>query len=231
MSFIPNPVAILRRTLMLPLWVLFGIGGGKAVGDGIPTLRLMSYQLHNARDPNAPLLEMQGRYPGWRSRVLGMFGLMTKPYIRVTGKELRLITSTISGTTHLVVPLSDITSASCSIEKPARNLYLALASALIGIGLTIYFLSTETSSDNTNIQFTLGIGLGLAVILVFSYWRSNRLLVAFSTANIDNAYGMAFRSGKASVNYDKLANTIHVINRTVARAHMARADRLRSQSE
>ncbi|MCC6972697.1 MAG: hypothetical protein IT322_01670 [Anaerolineae bacterium] len=215
---------------LLPVFVLYMLFVGErgVSAQTIPSLILIDYKFSpEQKQPDGVVLEMVGRHPGLVARILNLLGLANKCQLEVTRQSVKVTVSRITGITHFFAPFQDVTTSDCRVEKPAWLLYLGI---LIGITLILSIIAPSL------IYYTLGlaryvnpgfgivhiIGIILAAGCLFFYWRSKRLVVAFSTSEIGNRYGLAFVPGVVTgknITFEELMEYIHHINAYIVEAH------------
>lgn len=189
----------------IPRWIPFVGGSGST--ESFPTLVMTDYRLAERGSTDNVLLEVHGRYRGWRNFFLKRIGIAAKPYLRVTNRELLVEVTTLAGTNIVVVPLENITTAASQAEKPVSRLWLG------GIFLLGAVLAAAAAGPLAIIPAVIGI------FFIISYFRGGRLILMFSTSGVGNQYGLAFKRGK--LEYGQLVETMQRINRNVVAAHRA----------
>jgi hypothetical protein len=200
---------ILGRILRLPFYILFGARAAQE--HVLPTLILTDYQFNpQARGANESIMQFTARQPGFIARIMRLLGLGTTSSLKVTPKELMVNVSQLSGQMNYVFPLSTLTTSDFSVEKPVGRLRLGLILGGIAAAALLIGLIPVT-----------GVLGAIAALLIFTYLRGSRLVIAFSTTEISDRYGLAFRrSGKArSFDLDTMLKLVQVVNRSIVSAH------------
>lgn len=209
------------------LFLLFVFGRGR-VRRALPYLVLQDFRFNaNEDELDGVVLELQARKPGIVAWIMSKMGIANKSFLRITNREVKVTVSGFFGTTHFVAPMTDLTSSYGSLIKPTWQLYLGVALAAISAFSLLtgsLLVITGYSYYGYERSYTgLIIALIIAALLLFSYWRSRQLVVAFSTTEIINWYGMAFKpasSGTANVSYETLLEAIQHINTRIVNAHI-----------
>jgi uncharacterized membrane protein len=194
----------------------------------IPTLILENYAFEkNPINPDQPMLVMDGRRPGLIARLFALLNIGAKCYLTVTRREVKVELNGIGGSTHFSAPLADITTSDYRLEKALWRLYLGILILIALLGVVVFGIGGSTtynsrtgvySSSGADIRIVLA-GAVIAALLIYSYWQSKRLVVAFSTSEISNRYGLAFRPG-SKVSYTDLLLAIQYVNQTMVDAHL-----------
>ncbi|MBN1565835.1 MAG: hypothetical protein JXA10_18475 [Anaerolineae bacterium] len=199
--------------LALGYWFLRRRGGGAV--NVIPTLRLQHYIFTpQVTDPKGTILEIEAIQPGFIARVMNWLGIGIVSTLRVTNSEIRVSLSRFSGTEHFVAPLVDLRAASAAVNKPAWALWVGVA---IIAGDILGLLAGEINFGG--MVFILIVG-GL---FLFHYYRTSRLLIAFSTSEVLQHQGIAFKARRVNgqdINQAVLIATMHYVNRTIVKAHL-----------
>lgn len=240
------------RIIFFPYFLLRRIFFGKHESrQGIPLMVLEDYTLNlSGKGKEGALLWATGRGAGWPSFILDKFGWAPRSEVRVNKKDVRFTYRTRFTTSHLVVPLEDINTADCRFEKPAWRLYLGIFLLVFGLIIGIATLAGGALVTSTVIPFvarylpfmqncyyygecdgytpfiTVGsfvIALIPSAILFFTYWRTKRIVITFSTGDIDNRAGIAFKRRLGlDMKYEDVIKTYKRINQHVIEAHYAR---------
>lgn len=209
-------IIFLPFTIITRIFKLLGVDFGLPQRN-LPTMIWLDYRFNkNPKHPDAPILWMKGRASGLIARILYGFGLLGTSELTVTSRELKVEVSSLSGTTYFVTPLAQLTSSDLSLEKPVIYLYrAAILIGLVILGIALSLLGIDLIS--------LGV-IGVSASLVFWYWISMRLIVAFSTSEIDDFYGLGFQSigmGGKNNQYRRLQKDIQHINWIIVNSHFA----------
>jgi hypothetical protein len=251
MNVIPASLQpILSLVGLVILWNFFFRKKSKSGQEGsLPTLSLIEFQHEPGEvNPDDPVMELLARRSGWIVPVImGALGLGTRSRIRITGEELRISLSSWSGVQTFVAPLSEITTADLRVEKPAWALWAGvfgliggvigllgpvLASSLLGRSSSRYYYgSFDLVSSALAALLNVGVAppiviLVISLLLFFWYWWRKRFVVAFSTGNLSDRYGMAFRPNRllgVNVSVESLLESIHHVNDLIINAHTAPA--------
>lgn len=202
----------LLRLLLLPLSLL-GIKFG-AAKEALPILLMLKYQFNNQpKHEDDPILIMSGRTPGFIGRILNSMGLLTISQLTITQRELKVEVSSLEGNTYFVAPLAQLTTSDLTLQKSIFYLYLA---GIIMLGFAVAVLVKMAT-----LPIVLGC-LAVSLFLVFLYWNSKRFIVAFSTSEMNEVYGLGFEStmmAGVSVQYNNLLKDIQYINWIIVNAH------------
>jgi hypothetical protein len=145
---------------------------------------------------------------------MNLLGLASVSNLEVTNEEVRVSMSSISGVKHFAAPLGDIRATDVRLEKPVLQLYIGL----FVIGFLI--LNIISSMSNFNPIETIVIAI-VALYFIFRYIRSNRLVIAFTTANLSQRYGLAF-DPKGQLSFEYLSSSMGLVNRKIVSAHFAK---------
>ncbi len=235
------------RLIFFPYFILRRLIFGKGVSSvGIPlqVLNNYRYDLEGPRQ-DGELLWVEGRPPFLVAFLLNLVGLSPRPSVKVNLKEVVFTYQTAFSLHHLVVPLEDITVADCRYEKPSWRLWLGVIIAVLILASrflipalrgAIYQAQYSMSYSILNIFYTIlgplesfySFGffpLIISAILLFTYWRSKRIVITFSTSNLDDRAGLAFsRTLQKDLNFEEMTRIFQLINRYIVQAHYARFD-------
>jgi hypothetical protein len=197
----------------------------------LPRLILQEYRfVEDQTDPDGIVLELKARHPGIIALVMSWLGIANQSFLRVTNREVKVTVSGLFGTTHFVAPHTDITSAYGNLVKPLWQLQVGVV-ILAGVILS---LVTGFGSVTTFDRFgprtapnwvALIIAAAIGGLFIFSYWRSRLLVVAYSTSEISNWYGMALKPtlmGSGNVTYETMLKSVLHISANIVNAHLPR---------
>lgn len=216
---------------LFPIYLIYLLfSRNKTQGRVIPTLLIESYEFKRD-DPDNVILDIHARHRGIIAWILSIMGIGAKSHLLITRREVKVSLSYFSGTTHFVAPLEDIRATDLSLEKSMWQLYLALlivaimilnffTPMLIGFGP---YSNPYGASLTMNTPILVVGGIAIAILL-YSYWRSIRFVVAFTTSELSQRYGMAFKP-TSSVNFDTLLSHILYVNDTLVAAHFPKRKR------
>lgn len=229
---------IISRILSLPLYILFGVR--PRADDSLPTLMVRQFHFNpNVQHGNDVVLELVARRRGWLVyQIMKLMGLQTEWKVRVTAQELRINRSAMNGSEVFVAPLSEITTSDLALEKPSKALWMGVIGLVAGLVIFLARVPTNSSfytySNLMPIEI-LGFSLNVPTfaplipvvfgLLCFAwYWWRSRLVMTFSTGDITDRYGLAFRPrrvGDEKVDQETLLASIHTINRMVVESRPA----------
>lgn len=185
-------VAIVLGVLML--WR----GGGLNING--PTLVLRRFYV-NESPADDVYLNITGRASGLIGWLLTVLGLDAETNLLVTGKEINLISSSLAGNIHKLVPVSKISSSHCGFKKPIGFLIAGAGILLLGLG------------DFRGLIICIIISLALVLI----YYLQKKLAITIETFG-GTTMGVVFKPSiieNVSVDMNMAFRAISVINQLV----------------
>jgi hypothetical protein len=154
----------------------------------------------------SPLVDLVGRRKGALPFLLGLFGLKSTARLIVTHEEVNCETTTFTGKSVELIPLSSVADVHVAEFRPLPK--LAFGVFLIPFGLSGYFYSDDA------VQQMLGLLMcTIGVVLIAVYFLKRRLMLAvFSQSGIPIA--IVLESGKIKSRLFGLADLVN-IQRTI----------------
>jgi len=170
---------------------------------GIPTLVLRQFDIDD-QTTDKPAIEITGRATGFLSWLLTVMKLSTLTTLRLDSDRLSVVTTSLSGEIHTVIPLSAIDSTQCGFSKTSWFLGVAVALLLLGI--------------SSGVLATFLIALILAAIFGAVYFYSDKMFISVAAGGTNVA--IAYKKGAidgVTVDLDRTLQAIKLLNQGVLR--------------
>jgi len=168
---------------------------------GVTTLVLRKFTISD-QGTDGPALEIVGRASGFVAWLLTTMKLNTLTTLRLQGNELSIVSGSLSGETHTLIPVTSIESTQCGHSKKLIYLYVAIAAVLLGLstGELVPFLGS----------------LVLSAIFGALYYFSNQMFIEVSAGTRTEiiAYKKGLVDGE-TVDLERTLEAINVINSSV----------------
>ncbi len=168
---------------------------------GIPTLVLRQFDI-NEEATDSPALEIEGRAVGFISWLLTVMKMSTLTTLRLESDRLSVVSASLSGEIHTVIPIGAIESTQCGYSKAIS--FLAVAFIVLILGLSTGELG--------------GFLIALLVAAVFgaAYFFSDKMFI--SVAAGDTKVAIAYKKSAiegTKIDLERTLQAIRLINKRI----------------
>jgi hypothetical protein len=184
----------------------FRRGGRPSMGSALVLRRFTV----NEVSTNGIVIDISGRRAGLIAWLLTAIGFDAETTLTMNDDELSLKTSRLSGQTHQLIPLPNISSTRCGYHKPIGAMIFGIIFVILGL---LWGFSNESG-----MALALGLIPGAAFLAI--YWLSRSMLISVETVG-GTPLGLRFKPGVIGgvpVDIRKVLQTIRLINQHVVAA-------------
>lgn len=167
-----------------------------------------------------PALEIRGRGSGLVSWVLNLMHLEPEVDLFVTDTEISFRSPSLSGISHIYVPLGKVNVAICGYQRSILALAFGI---LFAWGFVFYLLSaliSNRSEASSNMAMALGF-MVLAAVAALVYYLSKRIAIGVESSS---AFGVTFKRSvveNVSVDLPEALQAIAVVHSRILAAQTA----------
>lgn len=203
--------------IVLAVVVFILVGGGlvRRGGGGIriagPTLVLRRFKIDETPSANV-LVDIVGRASGITAWLLTVMGFDAETSLKVTGKEVSFISSSLFGQTHQVVPLPSVSSTHCGYSKPIGYLIIGVIFLIGGILSGIVSILDQRGGGGNIL-----IGLVIGGIFLIAYYLSKKIVISLETSG-GMVLGLSFKRSvieNVSVDIEQALKTMGIVNQRI----------------
>ena len=174
---------------------------------GMPTLVLRQFDINEVAS-DGPSIEIEGRATGFVSWLLTVMKLSTLTTLKLESDRLSLVSASLSGEIHTVIPLGAIESTQCGYSKAISLLDAAFL--VLAVGLSTGELG--------------GFLVSLLIAAVFgaAYFFSDKMFI--SVAAGDTKVAIAYKKSAiegTQIDLERTLQAIRVINQRIIQGRSA----------
>lgn len=154
---------------------------------------LVLREFHVSPDPEAPtLIRIVGRISGIVAWLLTSLQLSPEVEFHVTQQDLSIRSSSLSGVSHLFVPIDHISSTECGYRRSLLALGIVLINAVAIVVTVLSFGGAANSSEVGGMLGAVFIDLIIGGIAGLFYYLSKRIMLKIETEGGEH-HGILFK--------------------------------------